>query len=113
VWRATDANLDRDVALKVLPAALASDEQYMVRFHCEAKVLASLNHPNIQEANLMGINYAVSGDGQRFLITVAARFGVPLRSDFRDLPAFQRINHFYVAHPIRRQSTTRAYYHAH
>jgi serine/threonine-protein kinase len=47
VWRATDTNLDRDVALKVLPAALASDEQYMVRFHREAKVLASLNHPNI------------------------------------------------------------------
>jgi serine/threonine-protein kinase len=47
VWRATDANLDRDVALKVLPAAMASDEQYMVRFHLEAKVLASLNPPNI------------------------------------------------------------------
>jgi eukaryotic-like serine/threonine-protein kinase len=47
VYRATDTKLNREVAIKVLPAALASDAQYMARFEREAQVLASLNHPNI------------------------------------------------------------------
>ena len=47
VWRARDTTLDRDVAIKVLPAAFASDPERLVRFEREAKVLASLNHPNI------------------------------------------------------------------
>src|SRR5260221_9232740 len=47
VYRATDTKLGRQVALKVLSAALAADAQYIVRFQREAQVLASLNHPNI------------------------------------------------------------------
>jgi Tol biopolymer transport system component/predicted Ser/Thr protein kinase len=47
VYRAHDAKLGRDVALKILPAALAGDAAYMARFQREARVLASLNHPNI------------------------------------------------------------------
>src|SRR5580700_2940294 len=47
VYRARDAKLNRDVAIKVLPAALANDAQYMARFEREAQVLATLNHPNI------------------------------------------------------------------
>jgi Tol biopolymer transport system component/predicted Ser/Thr protein kinase len=47
VYRAGDSKLHRDVAIKVLPAALASDAQYMARFEREAQVLASLNHANI------------------------------------------------------------------
>jgi serine/threonine protein kinase len=47
VWRATDTTLDREVALKVLPADFASDEDRRARFEREAKALASLNHPNI------------------------------------------------------------------
>jgi eukaryotic-like serine/threonine-protein kinase len=47
VYRARDARLQRDVALKVLPAAFASDAQRMARFEREARTLASLNHPNI------------------------------------------------------------------
>jgi len=47
VWRARDTNLNRDVAIKVLPAALSNDADYMARFQREAQVLASLNHPNI------------------------------------------------------------------
>ena len=47
VYRATDTRLHRDVAIKVLPAALAADAQYMARFEREAQTLASLNHPNI------------------------------------------------------------------
>ncbi len=47
VYRARDAKLDRDVALKVLPEAFTSDPDRLGRFEREAKVLASLNHPNI------------------------------------------------------------------
>src|SRR5229473_1836313 len=47
VYRARDLKLGRDVAIKVLPAALANDADYMARFQREAQVLASLNHPNI------------------------------------------------------------------
>jgi serine/threonine protein kinase len=44
VYRARDANLKRDVAVKVLPAAWASDLDRVARFQREAEVLASLNH---------------------------------------------------------------------
>jgi serine/threonine protein kinase len=47
VYRATDSNLKRSVALKVLPTALAADTERLARFQREAEVLASLNHPNI------------------------------------------------------------------
>ncbi|HBY60716.1 MAG TPA: hypothetical protein DEH78_12895 [Solibacterales bacterium] len=47
VWRARDSKLNRDVAIKVLPADLASNAQYMIRFQREAQVLAALNHSNI------------------------------------------------------------------
>jgi serine/threonine-protein kinase len=53
VYRARDTKLDRDVAIKVLPAALAQDPERLARFEREAKVLASLNHPNI--AQIYGI----------------------------------------------------------
>ena len=47
VYRAHDSRPDRDVALKVLPDVFASDPDRLARFQREAKVLASLNHPNI------------------------------------------------------------------
>jgi Tol biopolymer transport system component len=47
VYRARDSKLDRNVAIKVLPEAFARDAERMARFQREAKVLASLNHPNI------------------------------------------------------------------
>ena len=47
VYRARDTTLNRDVALKVLPEAFASDPDRLARFEREAQVLASLNHPNI------------------------------------------------------------------
>jgi len=47
VYRATDINLGRDVALKTLPAGFASDADRLARFEREAKLLAALNHPNI------------------------------------------------------------------
>jgi Tol biopolymer transport system component/predicted Ser/Thr protein kinase len=53
VYRAKDTRLDREVAIKVLPEALAKDPDRLTRFEREAKVLASLNHPNI--AQIYGI----------------------------------------------------------
>ncbi len=53
VYRARDRKLNRDVAIKVLPAALAADPDRIARFEREAQVLASLNHPNI--AHLYGV----------------------------------------------------------
>jgi eukaryotic-like serine/threonine-protein kinase len=47
VYRARDARLGRDVALKVLPAEFVTDAERLARFSREAQVLASLNHPNI------------------------------------------------------------------
>jgi Tol biopolymer transport system component len=47
VYRARDMRLDRDVAIKVLPHAFTADADRLARFEREAKVLASLNHPNI------------------------------------------------------------------
>src|SRR5882672_4744791 len=47
VYRARDAKLNRDVALKILPATFASDPDRLARFRREAQVLASLNHPHI------------------------------------------------------------------
>jgi serine/threonine protein kinase len=47
VYRARDTKLNRDVAVKVLPEAFAANAERMARFEREARVLASLNHPNI------------------------------------------------------------------
>lgn len=47
VWRAVDTTLDREVAIKILPDAFAADPERLARFEREAKLLASLNHPNI------------------------------------------------------------------
>jgi len=53
VYRARDTKLGREVALKVLPEALAKNAERMARFQREAQVLASLNHPNI--ASIYGL----------------------------------------------------------
>ena len=53
VYRARDTKLERDVAIKVLPKEFAADEERVARFEREAKLLASLNHPNI--ASIYGL----------------------------------------------------------
>ena len=63
VYRARDTKLDRDVALKILPAAFASDPERLARFEREAKTLAALNHPHI--AHIHGLE---ESDGVRTLV---------------------------------------------
>jgi Tol biopolymer transport system component len=61
VYRATDTRLGRDVAIKVLPAEVAQDEERLTRFEREAKLLASLNHSSI--AHVYGFESASLPDG--------------------------------------------------
>jgi hypothetical protein len=49
VYRARDSRLERDVAVKILPALFADDPERLARFEREAKTLASLNHPHIAQ----------------------------------------------------------------
>ena len=63
VWRARDSKLGREVAIKTLPEEFARDEERLARFEREAKLLASLNHPNI--ATIHGLE---EDNGTRFLV---------------------------------------------
>ena len=77
VWRAIDTRLDREVAIKVLPAAFTEDPERLARFEREAKLLAQLHHSNI--ASIFGLEEC---DGIRALVmelvegpTLAERLG--------------------------------------
>jgi serine/threonine-protein kinase len=67
VYRATDTKLGREVAIKVLPEAVAADPERLARFEREAKVLASLNHPQIA-----AIYQVEEAEGQHFLVVELA-----------------------------------------
>ena len=101
VFRAKDVKLGRDVAIKVIPAAFASDPDRLARFQREAQVLASLNHPNI--AAIYGLE---DGDGRTALVlelvdgeTLADRLGRgPLDVDDALLIAQQIADALQAAH---------------
>src|SRR5437867_3219433 len=63
VYQATDSKLGRSVAVKLLPEAFARDTERVTRFEREARVLASLNHPNIA-----GIHGLEQTSGRHFLV---------------------------------------------
>src|SRR6202162_791842 len=63
VYQAHDTKLGRNVALKVLPRAFTHDAERLARFEREAKMLASLNHPNI--ATIHGLEQS---DGVHYLV---------------------------------------------
>ncbi len=67
VYRAKDSKLGRDVAIKVLPDEFAENEERLARFMREAKVLASLNHPNI--ASIYSLEQS---DRTHYLVLVGA-----------------------------------------
>ena len=64
VYRARDTRLDRIVAIKILPESLAHDRERLERFQQEARILSTLNHPN-----LMAIYDVGSQDGVHFLVS--------------------------------------------
>ena len=67
VYRAHDSQLQRDVALKLLPHLFASDPERLARFQREAQVLATLNHPNIAQI------YGLEGSGTSRCIVMELR----------------------------------------
>src|SRR5271156_2616596 len=77
VYRARDTRLNRDVALKVLPADLARDPSRRQRFEQESRSVAALNHPNIVALYDVGENYFVSelveGESLRTMGAMPAR----------------------------------------
>src|SRR5687768_16640009 len=78
VYLAQDAKLDRKVALKILPAAFAANQDRMRRFVQEAKAAAALNHPNIAHIYEIGDH-----EGTNF---IAMEFvdGITLRAEIHD-----------------------------
>ena len=77
VYRARDTRLGREVAIKVLPAALASDPERLKRFEREARSASSLNHPNIVTI------YDIGADGGVSYIAMELVNGEPLRAASR------------------------------
>jgi serine/threonine-protein kinase len=85
VYKAHDDKLDRFVALKFLPAALASTEEEIARFDQEAKAISTLNHPNI--ATIYDIDEA---DGRKFLALEYIAGGT-LKSRLKNLKADDKV----------------------
>jgi Tol biopolymer transport system component len=80
VYRARDTRLGRDVAIKVLPEALANDADRLRRFEQEARTIAALNHPNI-----LGIHDVGTHDGAPFLVSECLE-GQTLREKLKSGP---------------------------
>ena len=80
VYRARDARLDRDVAIKVLPPSVADDAVTLARFEREAKSVAQLSHPNI-----LGI-FDVGRDGQTVYAVMELLEGATLRARLAEGP---------------------------
>ncbi|HEY1251499.1 MAG TPA: serine/threonine-protein kinase, partial [Thermoanaerobaculia bacterium] len=88
VYRARDAKLDRDVAVKVLPQHLTADADALARFEREAKAVASLSHPNILAIFDFGTH-----EGQTYAVTELLE-GETLRGrlDAGAIPQHQAVN---------------------
>src|SRR5579862_9373197 len=80
VYRARDTRLGRDVAIKVLPEALANDADRLRRFEQEARTVAALNHPNI-----LGIHDIGNYSGSPYLVSEFLE-GKTLREKLKDGP---------------------------
>ena len=80
VWRARDTRLDREVAIKVLPASLANDVDRLRRFEQEARATSALNHPNILTIYDIGKH-----EGVPFIVAELLE-GAELREQLKDGP---------------------------
>src|SRR5205807_8769004 len=78
VWRARDAKLGRDVAIKVLPAAFSENSERLRRFEQEAQAAGALNHPNILVIHHIGIH-----DGAPYIVSELLE-GEELREHLND-----------------------------
>jgi eukaryotic-like serine/threonine-protein kinase len=87
VFRARDTVLEREVAIKTLPPAFASDPERLERFRREARVLASLNHPNIAGIygfeECRGVHFLVMELVEGETLTSVIAKGIPQREVFR------------------------------
>jgi serine/threonine protein kinase len=79
VWRARDPRLGRDVAVKVLPAAVAADADRLQRFEQEALAIGALNHPNVLAVHDFGTH-----EGMPYLVTELLE-GATLRERLADV----------------------------
>ena len=97
VYRARDTRLGRDVAVKILPEALAGSAERLARFEREARILATLNHPNI--AAIYGLEESA---GVRALVLELVE-GVTLAEKLQTDTGVARALPFSDALPIARQ----------
>ena len=81
VYRALDTTLHRDVAIKILPSAVAADKDRLARFRREAQVLASLNHPNIAAIYGFEESTPATGSGQAVQALVLELVAGPTLAD--------------------------------
>jgi len=95
VYRARDARLDRDVALKILPAAFCQDEERLRRFGLEARAAAALNHPNIVAIFDIGVQ-----DGSPYIVSELLE-GVSLRNRLAGGPLSPRQAVEYALQTVR------------
>ena len=86
VYRAKDARLGRDVAIKVLPEELLEDKERRTRFEREARTLASLNHPGIATLHSFEEISGVSGSTARHILVMELLEGETLRERLRAGP---------------------------
>jgi len=95
VYRARDARLNRDVAIKVLPAAFSADLDRLARFEQEARATAALNHPNI-----LGVYDIGTHEGSPYLVSELLEGGT-LRDQIHGLPVRKAIDYaVQIAHGL-------------
>src|SRR5216684_3297932 len=87
VWRARDTRLNRDVAIKVLPAEVTADASRLKRFEKEARAASALNHPNIVTIYEIGSSDSVS------YIAMGLVEGAPLRAKMQGPLAVRTLLH--------------------
>jgi serine/threonine protein kinase len=84
VWRARDTRLNREVAIKILPASFANDKDRLRRFEQEALATSALNHPNILTVHDFG-----NHDDSAYIVAELL-VGEELRAQLNDGPIAQR-----------------------